>query len=313
MKLKQLWLTSLVFVSSAWVAYAADLYSDWSRSLVDSTPGKHLFLRNQFYVSLTGSRNELLHVLCRYHLDDGSTGIMLRGSRNEDGDFWPAVSLQVSNNRRASWTPIGQFNPTVNPEFLTVDRQNPSKILWVAAEPFRSFIGTKRWGRISLIDDKPATAVFALEDLLPPRGRRPEEGDFKEVLGDREKREFGSAAVLRHVVSIQNQLTGEFTWVIDRLPGAVKGAQTTAGDFWPTAVLQVGDSDGQWETVGETKSMGRTRSMTRPEHIFGEPFRINLEPFKAHLNGKKFGKVIFSNSTYSVFVLNNIDPRVADN
>jgi hypothetical protein len=312
MELKRLCVTTCLFLASARFAYTADLDTDWSRSLVDSTPGKHLFLRDRFYASLTGSLGELLHVLCHYRLDAKSTAVSLRGSRDGNGDFWPAVSLAVSNDRHAKWEPIGEFNPTVDPDFLAIDLQNPKATLSVAAERFRPFIGTRRWGRIKLISDKQANAVLALEDLLPPRGRRLDGGDFKEVLGDREKPQFGSAAVLRYVVFIRDQLTGEFTWVRDHLLGAVTGARTTSGDFWPAAKLEVGDSDGHWVAVGEAKPKGAFRSIKRTQHAFGEPFRVDLDAYKASIGHAKFGKVTFSDSSFAVFTLENIDSNTTE-
>jgi hypothetical protein len=287
-------------------------YTDWEHDLAETTPGKHHFFDNRFYAGLTGSLGELLHILCQYRLASSSRAVSLRGSRDGNGDFWPAVSLAVSNDREANWAPIGVFNPTVDPDFLIVDRQNPKGTLWVAAERFRPFVGTQRWGRVNLISDKQATAVLALEDLLPPRGRRPEGADFKEVLGDREKPQFGSAAVLRYVIFIHGQLTGEFTWVRDHLLGTITGRRTTAGDFWPAATLEVGDSDGHWVTVGEAKPTGTLQSIKRTQHTFGEPFRVNFDAYKPHIGQWKFGKVTFSDSSFAIFLLQDINPDNTD-
>lgn len=299
-----------VFLSETTVKAGAKPYTDWDRDLAETTPAKYRFLDKQFYAGLAGSFGELLHILCQYRLSSGSTTISLRGSRDGNGDFWPAVSLAVSNNREANWAPIGVFNPTVDADFLTVDRQNPKATLWVAAERFRTFIGTQRWGRINLISDKRASAVLALEDLLPPRGRRPEGADFKEVLGDREKPRFGSAAVLSYVVFIRGQLTGEFIWVRDQLLSTVTGARTSAGDFWPTAKLEVGDSEDHWVIVGEAKPAGAFQAIKRRQHASGEPFCVNLDPYKAHIGQTKYGKVTFSDSSFAVFLLENIDPSI---
>jgi hypothetical protein len=287
-------------------------YTDWDHILAQTTPGKHRVFDDRFYAGLTGSLGGLLHILCVYHLEGRSAPVSLRGSRDGNGDFWPAVSLSVSNDLRATWASIGLFNPTAEPDFLIVNRQNPKATVWIAAERFRPFIGAQRWGRISLISDNQAGAIFALEDLLPPRGHRSDAGDFKEVLGDREKPQLGSAAVLRYVVFIRGQLTGEFTWVRDRPQASVKGAQTPAGDFWPTGKLEVEDSDGHWITVGEAKPNGSPRSIRQTQHIFGEPFRVDLEAYKKSIGHAKLGKVTFSDSSFALFALENIDPNIPE-
>jgi hypothetical protein len=302
----------LIFATGNRNVATAKTYTDWSRDLVETTPQKYRFLNEPFYAGVTGCLGERLHILCRYVLAEQAEPVLLRGSRENNDDFWPATSFAVSNDRNANWTPIGEFNPTVDADVLSVDHQNPKAVLWVPGEPFRESIGNYRWGRITLIGDPQRSAVFALEDLLPPRGRRAAGADFKEVLDDRETARFGSAAVLHSVTSIHDKLTAEFIYVRDHSLGIIEGERPDAADFWPTATFQVGDSDEAWTTIGEDKRSGDLRSIESAQRIAGEPFRIDAQAYKKSIGHARYGKVIFSDSSFAIFMLESIDPAVTN-
>jgi hypothetical protein len=289
----------------------AKTYTDWSRDLVETTSAKYRFLNKPFYAGVTGSIGERLYVLCKYAFS-GTKSASLRGARETSGDFWPAASFAVSDDRQGDWIPIGEFNPTVNADVLILDDHNPKAALWIAGELFRRAIGNYRWGRITLIDNPQLATVFALDDLLPPRGRRPEGADFKQVLDDSETARFGSAAVLHTVTSIRGQFTGEFIYIRDHSVSAIEGGRTISGDFWPSAKLEAGDSEARWMTIGVAKPKGVIQSIEPTEHILGEPFRVELDAYEGSLGRAEFGKVIFSDSSFAVFRLKSIDPSITE-
>lgn len=292
---------------------ASEIYTNWSRDLVETTPNAYRSVDKPFAASMTGSTGELLHLLGRYRLRVKSGTVSLRGSYDANRDFWPAVSLAVSNQRKGHWMPIGVFDPTLDADFLTIHGRNPEARLWVAAEQFRDFIGTHRWGHIGLISDKHAETVFALEDLLPPRSRRRgERDDFKEVLRDRGKLQFGSVAFLHSVVSIKAQLTGEFVYIGNNRGGMLTGIRAETGDFWPEATLEIGNSEGEWIKISETKPSHSSRLSSSKQHTPGDRFRVNLDAYKLNIGKAKFGKVTFADSSFAVFPLQRIDPSVMD-
>jgi len=207
---------------------------------------------------------------------------------------------------------IGIFDPTVEADALTLDRQNPETRLWVAAERFRSFVGTHRWGRIALISDNQAETVIALEDLLPPRSRRHEGGDFKDVLADRGKLQFGSVAFLHSVISIKGQLTGEFVYIGKGRRAAITGVRGPTGDFWPAAKLEVGNLEGPWVKVGENELNSGFRPDRSRHPGSGERFRVDLGGYKSNMGQAQFGKVTFSDSSFAIFLLQDINPDNTD-
>ena len=286
------------------------IYTDWSRDLAEVTPAKYRFLDKPFYAGVTGSIGGLLHVLCRYRLRVGATKVSLSGSDDANGDFWPAASLAVSNSRNGNWVSVNTFNPTRDVDVVTIDQSNPTARLCIGAEHFRPLIGAYRWGRITLINDKQAKAIFALEDLLPPRSRRPEGEDFKEVLADHGKLEFGSVAFLHSVIWIKGRLTGEFVYIGDRRRATLTGIRAPTGDFWPVTTLEVGNSEGEWVKISETKPSGSLNSPKR--HTSGDRFRVNLDAYRSNIGKAKFGKVTFSDSSFAVFLIHRIDPSVMD-
>jgi len=280
--------TIWVLASCNGMALEAAIYTDWSRDLAVTTPSKYRLLDQRFYAGVTGSLGGVLHLLCRYGLPRETTTGSLNGSRDADGNFWPAVTLAVSNSREANWKPISIFNPTVDLDVLRINHRDSKLALWVGAEPFRSLIGTYRWGRVVLIDDKQAETVFALEDLLPPKDRRPRDGDFKEVLDDREKPRFESAALLYSVTSIRNHLAAEFVYLHDHPLGTIEGVTTEAGDFWPRALLAVGDSDAHWTNVGEADQRGTAGAIQAKQNIRGSRTGSHL-----FIQGSRTGSHLF--------------------
>lgn len=280
-------------------------YTNWSRDLVESATKANIPAL-PFYVAVISSIDDQLSAGCVYRYVKGRTPIVLQGKRDSGGNFWPAVSCDVATEGKTRWREISGLNPPADSEIVSIGSDNTKALLHVGMEPFRPYIEAFRWGRVVLKNGD--VAVFALEDLLPPADRRVDGGDFKEVLDEREQTRFGSSAILHSISSIRDHLTGDFIYT--RRPfAALKGAKTLDGDFWPSATLYVGNSEPDWSTIGVSNQEGVLASLRRSDKRSPAVLRVHLDLYKSAIERNKYGKIVFSDGSFAVFLIANLNAK----
>jgi hypothetical protein len=279
-------------------------YKNWSRDVVESATSQNIPLM-PFYVGVITSVDGRLSALCGYHYVKPTKIVALRGRRDSDGNLWPVVSCDVATTGKTTWRTISKSHVPVDSKVVNISSDNQAQ-LYVDMESFRPFIGDFRWGRVVL--ESGDTAIFALEDLLPPGDRRGLGHDFKAVLEERVQTQFGSSAILHSVISIRDHLTGVFIYNRSRAPVTLRGARTTDGDFWPSVTLFVGDSERDWGALGRAKTEGTPDSIDYSEESSPVVLRVKLDAYKSTI-GHKYGKVIFSDGTFAVFLVQSLNPK----
>ena len=118
-----------------------------------------------FILSVWSGLNDHVEGLCSYYNTTGTT-LELAGIETDNGNFYPMVTLHVSNDQ-SKWQPIAAKIPSGKPKTLKVAKKNPpSKRLHVNLDPFVSRLREFKFGRIVLPNGEAAN--FELAELSPP-------------------------------------------------------------------------------------------------------------------------------------------------
>jgi len=290
-----------VFVALMPITASCDLaYTNWSREIVQVSTHQDV----PFYLGVTSSLDGELIALCRYQFVKGKASTILHGKKDSEGNFWPEVSYEVAVEGKAKWRLIGKVHQAEDSESVTVSVDNPVARLYVDMREFKPMIKDLRWGRVVL--ENGDAAVFALEDLLPPADRRGASSDFKEAVDEREQTRFGSAAILDSVTSVGNCLTGVFIYS-PRLEVALQGTESPDEDLWPSVTLYVGNSEQDWHSIGVASHKGKQTFIRASEENLAIVLRVSLDLYKPAAEKYQYGKVVFSNGSFAVFLIENLN------
>lgn len=102
----------------------------------------------------------------------GSEGsfVEIKGTQSSDGDFWPSVTLEVSNLGK-DWQTIEKLAQNPNVVELKIFHTNPLKTLRVSLAPYKPLSDKFRYGKIVFSDGN--FAIFELANLKPASRRSP--------------------------------------------------------------------------------------------------------------------------------------------
>lgn len=281
-------------------------YTNWDRDVVESATGQNIPVM-PFYVGVTTSIDGRLFALCGYKYVKGTKTVTLRGRRDSDGNFWPAVSYEVATIGKTKWRIISKSNLPGDPDTASISSDVGKTPLYVDMEPFKALIGDTRWGRIVL--ENGDAAIFALEDLLPPGDRRGAGRDFNDVVDDRLQTQFGSSAILHSVSSARDHLNGVFVYTRSPSPTTLEGATTLDADFWPSVTLYAGNSDKDWHPIGVSRHEGSPASIQCSEKGSPAVLRVSLDAYKSEIGRHEYGKIVFSDGSFAVFLISNLNPK----
>jgi len=252
-----------------------------------------------------------------YRYIQGRDPVVLHGKKQTDGLFQPVATYEVATQDRTKWKAVPRALEQPRSDTVTVSPENPIITVTLDMEPFRRWIGTYRYGKIIL--ENGDSAIVDLEDLLPPPSARDAMGNFKEdVFGGRSvskqhlfKKVVPEApADLSVVTSLGDRLTGDFIYYVPRSAKSVslEGTRTTDGDFWPRVTLQVGKSDKDFKTIGESQNNG-TPSTLHVTPGKAERVRVLLNNYKPLIGKYKYARIVFSNGDSGVFYLERLNPQ----
>ena len=311
---KRAYFSTLTVILSAvipWTGQAASEHA-WARTLPRSlfpVPGIALTIGTFESDGITLSASGL------YRYVQGTVPTILHGKKESGEFFRVAVSYEVATNGKTGWQKLYPAieQPTV--DTATVDSEHPLAPVTFDMSPFRNWIAIYRYGRIVL--ENGDTAIIALEDLLPTASARGDSGNFKEdvVGGDYRMRREGTQApragdpgVPTDVISLGGSLMAEFIYDGGSNGAILEGSQTLDGDFWPGVSIEVGRSLDHWRKIGTSKGNGAVATVQIPSET-AKPIRVNLTECKHFIDDYKYGKLIFSNGTSTVFYLEILDPK----
>ncbi len=244
----------------------------------------------------------------------GRAPVTLRGKREPDKMFRPRVTYQVAVEGKTKWKEIGADIEQPDAEIITVDPEHPGIGVVINMEPFRASIGVYRYGRIVLENDD--ATIFVIDDLLPTMDETESgDGDFKiEIIqSEEEKRREGftdewlaEPATLAAVTSMGGRTIGDFVYS-NRTKETVRlsGFKTLDGDFWPKSVLQAGNANDEWKTIGQSSDNG-TASTLEIASGKSENIRVFLSEYRPSLDRYRFGKIVFSNGAAGIFTLKSL-------
>jgi hypothetical protein len=220
---------------------------------------------------------------------------------------------------KTKWREIRADIERLDAETITVDPEHPGVGLVINMEPFRGSIGVYRYGRLVL--ENGDSTIFAIDDLLPTEDESGSgSGDFKSeiIQSEKEKRKEGfpdewlaEPATLAAVTSVGGRIIGDFVYS-NRSKDVIKlsGFRTSDGDFWPKTVLQAGNSNGEWKTIGQSSDNG-TASTLEIASGKAERVRVFLTEYKPVIASYRFGKTVFSNSSAGIFTLESLKGQTA--
>jgi hypothetical protein len=305
-------LIPLAIIASLWsapldIACSASDYTNWSREVLQIPTGSDN-QKKSFYVGVVTGIDDQLVILCKFQNTDLKESKHVHGRKDEDGNFWPVVSYRVSVPGSSEWRDIGTAQNSSSVDDVAVP-PGDTITLHISAIPFRPFVGTSRLGRLDL--DGGASAVFLLEDLLPPADRLGSGRDFKEELEHVEQPRFESSALLYSITFFDGVLTGDFLGV-DSGSSVLKGTRTPEGDFWPSVSFFVGESNEDWHNIGTSSGPGETSQLNHSDNKHSPLLlRVKLDAFRPRLGQNKYGKIIFSDGSFAVFLIDHLNPRGA--
>ena len=89
--------------------------------------------------------------------------ITLEGVELSDGSFWPAATLQVSDDSEGPWESLPPSRPDGKKASVTIPSTLSLSPLRVDFRPFLPYIAREAWGRVVLQNGE--ATVIALKDL----------------------------------------------------------------------------------------------------------------------------------------------------
>jgi hypothetical protein len=245
----------------------------------------------------------------------GRNPMVFHGQKESDGRFFrPVVTFEIATEGKTKLKKLRQDSEQASSETATVSPERPLLNVVIDMEPFEGWIGTYRYGKVIL--ENGDAAIVALEDLLPRASARDGIGNFKEDIfagGAMLHYKFklprpNDPAVLSNIISLGDQLIGEFIFDSRTQTISLKGTKTLDGDFWPKVTFQVGNSEDDWKEIGKSTNNGVPAALQITERK-AETMRILLTDFKPLITKFKYGKVVFSSGQATVFYLNLLDPE----
>jgi len=294
------------------LAICSESESAWSRLLVPighgPPPGVPFTIRGFSYLDATLSANGW------YCYTQGRDSIVLHGREDSAKLFHPVVRYEVATKGKTDWRRLRSVLEQKNLDIAAVSPDNPIINVAFDMEPLREWIGTYRYGRVVL--ENGDAAVVALEDLLPDAAAHDASGNYKEDIigGDAMSRHgfkparANDPAVLSSVISLGGQLIGEFIFDSRSQVVNLKGTKTSDGDFWPTVIFSVSNSDKSWKKIGKPKNNGRS-AILEITNGKAEKLRITLTNFEPQITKYKYGKIVFSNGESTIFYLDLLRPK----
>jgi hypothetical protein len=277
----------------------------WSREVVSRMePGV------PFMVVGTSSIDGHLSASCGYQYLANRGAVLLHGAEAPRADLSPFVTYEVATEDKTKWKTIRTFNDSINSKKTEVNPTNSRVLLQVNMDPFRSEIGTARWGRLVL--ENGDAAIFAISDLLPT-GNSPDAqgGSFKQHIEDLNPNRLGSSFELVTVTSFSRRVVGDFIFAghVNQSSTLVRGTKTSDGDFWPSVTLEASDSGNNWKKVGRSSEQGMPISLDVIDNHTLRPLRVVLDAYRTPFQGYKYGKVIFSDGKFAVFETAELKPH----
>ncbi len=277
---------------------------DWFRDSVDVVDSG-----TAFQILTTSCRSGQLSAGAIYRQIRNKTAVVLSGRKNSYGQFYVSGSYEIGVRGRKKWKRIKGPTPSDSSCTVRVDDSNHEVLLEIDMEPFRSSIGSYRWGRVVLANGE--AAELMLEDLLPTPEARDASGNFKKDITDPDSTRFGSLFALVSIVSFSSSIVGDFVFVGEQGTIAeVGGVESADGEFWPFVVLQFEDEKGKWETIGTSKKDGKSKILKLSSEGSLPRLHVLLDPFKGYEKRYRYGRLIFPDSEITaVFQISDLAPR----
>lgn len=267
-----------------------------------------------FAIGVIQNDGQSLLATCALRFVAGTDSIILQGA-TIDGMFRPAVRYEVATSGKDEWKTIAQSPVGFESESIVIGPDNPRVKLFISLDPFRPTIGIYRYGRLVL--ESGNSVVFAIENLLPTRASHGEDDDFtddvvqtdeeKRCLGFREEWILHAAASFQTVTSLGGRIVGEFGVTAESARVTLKGSRTSDGDFWPEVTLQVANQQRVWTAVDRPRH-GGVAEVLRVAGGHSENVRILLSNFRPFIGKFKYGKISFSDGSFTVIWLDLLKP-----
>ena len=269
-----------------------------------------------FGLSSTAESDEGLSASGWYRYIQGSNPTVLHGKKETSGDFRPIVTYEVATEGKGKWKTIRADFEQPRLDSITVSPEHPGVTLSMNMEPFRKAIGIYRYGRLVL--ENGDAAMFAVDDLLPTEDESGDgNGDFKTdvIQTDEAKKSkgfedawLGGPANLLTITSLGGRLVGDFIFEARSAKAiSLDGNRTLDGDFWPKVTFQIANSDRRWKTIGKSQNNGTSTVLQIPSGK-AERTRVLLNDYKPLIGKYKYGKVVFSDGSFAVFSIENLNP-----
>lgn len=159
--------TSVITLFVCSLANSTEL-GNWTRIVgsQSNVPGLRLL---PLYVESVGELSGHIFGTCRFynHYDNREPRRLPVEVRTDGEELWVIALLQVGNNINGPWEAVGSTTGNRGEVFkIQIDPEERSPQLKVDLEPYRSYIGKYKFGRIAIEPD--VGAVFELEDLRTP-------------------------------------------------------------------------------------------------------------------------------------------------
>lgn len=296
------------------VSRALDYSRSWFRRPASQELPSHIE-GNPLKVQMIENDQYVLSAICTLQYTVGTNPVVLHG-QYKDGTFRPAVTYEVATMDKSEWRTVADTSNEANADTAIISPDNPGIRLSVSLQPFRPTIGVYRYGRLVL--ENGAAAILAIEDLLPTRGAHGDDDDFKDDVTqtDNDKKDHGfarrwiaeEAAIFNSVTSYGGRIVGDFSYLArGRRNVELTGTRTLDGDFWPTVKFEAAGSDHIWKNAGQPKHEGSPETVEIPSGK-SKNVRVLLSDFKPLVGNFKYGKIIFSNGTSTVFLIDLLEP-----
>jgi hypothetical protein len=86
---------------------------------------------------------------------------------------------------------------------------------------------------------------------------------------------------------------------------ALKGTETSYGDFYPNVINQVGnDKNGEWKTIRRPAVHGKAKTLTVPVKTSSKLLTVDLDAFVPTIGKFKYGRLLLKNGESAIFELN---------
>src|ERR1700719_3377162 len=168
-------LRSIILVGVALFLTTTDASCDelWSRAFM-GTPAYGPFRPFNVVILESVMGNHLMAICSYANYIDGKElprTVSVKGVKTKDGKFCPRVTAKVTNDVNGGWKTIGELGTLGKPAARRIAANNIDHTFTVPLDIFPPFVGKFLYG--SLVLKTGQTAVFELNDLLPPEQEAP--------------------------------------------------------------------------------------------------------------------------------------------